>query len=121
MAPYTRAIIRTQRVDNGVMRIELLHIDDCPNTAETQQRLEAALKVLGRSEIPVCMRQLNSASDIRGTGFAGSPTITVEGNDIFPTGSVADDLACRVYATPHGLAGLPTLEQVTEALKNHGL
>ena len=103
------------------MRIELLHIDGCPNTAGAQERLEAALTILGRGDIPVHMRQLNSASETRDTGFAGSPTITVEGNDIFPTGATADDLACRVYPTPQGLAGLPTVEQVTEALKNHGL
>lgn len=66
-------------------------------------------------------RLLESAADIAGTGFAGSPTITVNGTDIFPTGAPADDLACRIYATPSGLAGLPTLNQITEALKNHGL
>ncbi|MCD4850740.1 MULTISPECIES: hypothetical protein [Micrococcaceae] len=103
------------------MRIELLHIDECPNTAETQERLEAALRILGRSDLLVHMRQLSSASETTDTEFAGSPTITVDGNDIFPTGAVANDLACRVYATPNGLAGLPTLNQVTEALKTHGL
>lgn len=103
------------------MRIELLHIDDCPNTVGALERLEAALKSLGHGDIPVLMRQLNSASETTGTGFAGSPTIIVDGSDIFPTGATADDLACRVYATPHGIAGLPTVEQVTEALKNHGL
>ncbi len=103
------------------MRIELLHIDECPNSAETQERLEAALRILGRCDIPVHVRQLSSASETTDTGFADSPTLAVDGNDIFPTGAVANELACRVYATPNGLAGLPTLNQVTEALKNHGL
>ena len=103
------------------MRIELLHIDECPNTAKTEERLQAALAALGRSEVPVHMRLLKSASDTTDTGFAGSPTITVNGADIFPTGAKANDLACRVYATPNGLAGLPTLNQITEALRNSGL
>ena len=103
------------------MRIELLHIDECPNTAKTEERLQAALAALGRSDVPVHMRLLKSASDTTDTGFAGSPTITVNDADIFPTGAKANDLACRVYATPNGLAGLPTLNQITEALRNSGL
>jgi hypothetical protein len=124
------AIIRTgsedpsrdlRTVDNEFMRLELLHIDECPNSAKAQERLEAALAALGRSDIPVHMRLLSSASDIADTGFAGSPTITVNGADIFPNSAPASDLACRVYATPSGLAGLPTLNQLAEALKNSGL
>ena len=108
-------------VDNELMRIELLHIDECPNSDKAQERLEAALTVLGRNDLPVHMRLLTSASDTLDTGFAGSPTITIDGVDIFPTGTVANDLACRVYPTPNGLAGLPTLNQITEALKNRGI
>lgn len=103
------------------MRIELLHIDDCPNTAETQDRLEAALVALGHTDIPVHMRLMESPADTENTGFAGSPTITVNGADIFPTGAPANDLACRIYPTPGGLAGLPTLDQIREALRNNGL
>ena len=103
------------------MRIELLHIDGCPNTARAQERLEAALNALGHGDLPVNLRLLESASEIAGTGFAGSPTITVNGADIFPAGAPAGDLACRIYATPDGLAGLPTLNQITAALKHHGL
>lgn len=103
------------------MKIELLYIDECPNLAKTRERLESALAALGHSDIPVTMRLLESAADTAGTGFAGSPTITVNGSDIFPTGAPAGDLACRIYATPSGLAGQPTINQITEALKNSGL
>lgn len=110
-------------VHNGCMRIELLHIDQCPNTARALERLESALAVLGRSDIAVRLRQLSTASDISDisdTGFAGSLTITVDGSDIFPTGAPVDDLACRLYATPDGFAGLPTLNQIVQALVNRG-
>lgn len=102
------------------MRIDLLTIDECPNTAQAQRNLQGALIALGRSDAPVHLRLLRSASDMTGTGFAGSPTITVDGADIFPTGARANDLACRVYATPDGLAGVPTIDQIMEALKDHG-
>ena len=48
------------------------------------ERLEAALTALGRTDVEVHMRLLKSVTDIEGTGFAGSPTITVNGSDIFP-------------------------------------
>ncbi|WP_427136640.1 thioredoxin family protein [Pseudarthrobacter sp. S9] len=103
------------------MRIELLHIDDCPNSAQARERLEAALLALGHNDMEVHMRLLRSPADTKDTGFAGSPTITVNGADIFPTGAPAGDLACRIYMTPGGLSGLPTVDQLTEALKNNGL
>jgi hypothetical protein len=106
--------------ENEIMRLELLHIDDCPNSDQARERLEEALAALGRSEVTVHMRLLKTPSDIKGTGFAGSPTITIDGADIFPAGAPAEELACRVYHTPQGFSGLPTVDQLTEALRNHG-
>ncbi|WP_454810068.1 thioredoxin family protein [Paenarthrobacter nitroguajacolicus] len=103
------------------MRIELLHVDECPNSARAYERLETALTGLGRTDLAVHQRRLTSESDIRDTGFAGSPTITVNGVDIFPTGSARSDWACRIHMTPDGHSGLPTLDRLTEALRNHGL
>ncbi len=103
------------------MRIELLHIDDCPNTARALEQVEAALAALGRDDVPVHVRLIETAADTAGTGFAGSPTITADGADIFPDGAPSSDLACRIYPTPGGHAGAPTSDQVIEALKNRGL
>lgn len=103
------------------MRLELLHIDECPNTVKAYERLEEALRALGRAEVEVHVRLLESAADIQDTGFAGSPTITVDGVDIFPGGAPASELSCRIYMTPRGFAGLPTTEQLTEALGNSGI
>jgi hypothetical protein len=94
------------------MQIELLHIDDCPNTAEAFERMEAALAALGRPDVPVILRQIKTPADTAGTGFAGSPTITADGADIFPGAAPATDLACRIYLTPDGLAGVPTVDQL---------
>lgn len=66
------------------------------------------------------MRRLESSADTVGSAFAGSPTITVDGADIFPGEDPANDLACWIYRTPSGFAGLPTVDQLKEALKNHG-
>lgn len=103
------------------MRIELLHIEDCPNTAKALEQVKAALAALGHSDVPVHTRHIRSPADTVGTGFAGSPTITADGVDIFPDGAPSSDLACRIYPTPNGYAGAPTVDQVMEALTNHGL
>jgi len=103
------------------MKLELLHIADCPNTARALERVEAALAALGRDDVAVHVRLIESAADTAGTGFAGSPTITADGADLFPGGAPSGELACRIYPTPGGHAGAPTVEQVIEALKSRGL
>ncbi|MCO4276575.1 thioredoxin family protein [Pseudarthrobacter sp. HLT3-5] len=103
------------------MRIELLHIDDCPNTAKALKQVEAALVAMGRRDIPVNLRSIRTPADTAGTRFAGSPTITADGADIFPNGTPTSELACRIYPTPGGLAGAPTIDQVVEALTGRGL
>ena len=103
------------------MRLELLYIDECPNSDRARERLQEALAALGRHEVKVHMRLLTTPSDIQDSGFAGSPTITIDRADIFPAGAPADELACRVYQTPQGLSGLPTVDQLVDALRNHGL
>jgi hypothetical protein len=101
------------------MRVELLHIEGCPYTAQALEQVEAALSALGHEEVSVLMRRIRSSADTAGSGFAGSPTITVDGTDIFP-GAPSSDLACRIYLTPGGYAGVPTVHQVMEALISHG-
>jgi hypothetical protein len=84
------------------MRIELLHIDDCPNTAEALDRVETALTALGRRDLTVRLRNIKSPADIAGTAFSGSPTITVNGADIFPGAS--PPLNWHAGSTPHQTA-----------------
>ncbi len=103
------------------VKLELLHIPDCPHTALALQQVEAALAALGRQDIAVHMVRIDTPEDAAGTGFAGSPTITADGGDIFPDRTPTGELACRLYPTPHGLAGVPAPAQMLEALKNLGL
>jgi hypothetical protein len=98
------------------MELEVLHIEDCPNWQEAGARASHALSALGRSDIPVVYRLLTTTDEAASTAFAGSPTLALNGADIFPSEGTAD-LACRVYPTPNGLAGLPTEPQIVDALE----
>lgn len=98
------------------MDIQVLHIDDCPNWQEAGTRLVAALKSLGRDDVEVSYQLIGDPETANRTEFAGSPTIVVNGADLFPSDGRTSDLACRVYFTPQGLAGLPTQRQILDSL-----
>lgn len=101
------------------MNVEILHIDECLNWEEAGARLREALAATGHRATEIRYRTLVSREQAGETVFAGSPTITVDGRDLFPSAGRTSDLACRIYLTPEGLAGLPTLAQLTEALATH--
>lgn len=96
--------------------IEVLHIDDCPNWQTAAERVRTALDAVGAKDVEVVTRLVATREDAAASGFAGSPTIMVGGADLFPSDGATPDLACRVYATGQGLAGCPTLDQLTTAL-----
>lgn len=112
----TGAAVTRIPAENGLMDIELLHIDDCPSWVDTRCRLEAALRATGFGDTPIRLRVVTTGEEAARLRFAGSPTILLDGADLFPGGEPASDVACRVYATPTGLAGLPTTEQLIDAI-----
>lgn len=71
-------------------------------------------------EVITRYRVLTTPGDSVGTAFAGSPTITIDGKDVFPADGGSAELACRLYLTPDGLAGLPTVDQLMDGMNAHG-
>ncbi len=102
------------------MRIELLYFDGCP----TYRNAEAALRrVLAEEgvEAEVELVAVNTDEEARRLRFPGSPTIRVDGRDLFPVKEREEWLlGCCVYATPEGLRGSPTTEMVRGALRKEG-
>jgi hypothetical protein len=100
-----------------MMRIEILYIADCPNWRDAGTRLHTALARLGVAEVSIDYRLLSEREDFRGAPFAGSPTMLVDGRDLFPSQGATGDLACRVYVSEGRLAPLPTVDDLTTALR----
>ena len=98
------------------MKVELLHIVDCPNTDIAEANARAALDALGLGAVPVELVTIWTEAEVADAPFGGSPTILLDGVDLFPTAPVRS-LACRVYATERGYAGAPTPEQIEAALR----
>lgn len=98
------------------MKVELLYFDGCPNWTVADERLAEAVQLVSRDDVTVHRRKVETQEDAIAVGFAGSPTILVDEHDPFATGDEQAGLACRVYSTPAGLAGSPTLAQLVEVL-----
>ena len=98
------------------MDVRLLYFDGCPNWQETDQRLREALLVAGLDMTPehVNVATPEHAERLR---FRGSPTVLVNGADPFADEAAPVGLSCRVFQTPDGLRGAPTVAQLVQALK----
>lgn len=91
------------------MKLELLYFCDCPNWKVAAERLNAVASSRGLS---VERRIVATAEEAQAARFRGSPTVLVDGCDPFASGDERFGLTCRVYATPDGPAGSPTIEQL---------
>lgn len=98
--------------------VTVLYFGGCPSWRTAVERVQAAA---GRSGVPVRVSTLavESDEDAVRLGFTGSPTVLFEGTDPFAQPSSTPALACRLYATPAGLAGSPTIDQLVAALIEH--
>ena len=96
------------------MDVELWYFDGCPNWQIARDNLTAALSELGSAR-RVRLRKITSARQATAERIPGSPTIRIDDRDPFP-GAGDYGLTCRLYQTPTGLAGAPTVEQFVDAL-----
>ena len=99
------------------MDIELLVIPECPNADGARELIEAALSDLCIHDVAIRTTVLATPQEASARGFAGSPTILLDGRDPFPTRDAQAGLACRVYSTSQGLRGVPELREMRQALK----
>lgn len=100
------------------MKVQVLHIDACPNWREAGARVRQTLDSLGLSTVPVEYVLIGTQEEAETTEFGGSPTILVDGKDLFPSPDSTNDLACRIYFTEHGLAGTPSNTQLEAAVRS---
>jgi hypothetical protein len=95
--------------------VQLLYFDGCPNWQETDRLLREALDRTG-SVATIEHVDVLSPEDAERLSFRGSPTVLVDGVDPFADPEAPVGLSCRVFRTPDGLGGSPTVEQLVEVL-----
>lgn len=103
-----------EKVYGGFVDVTLLYFDDCPNWREA----DAHLRTLEREHpgLHVTRHIVDTPEEAERTRFRGSPSILVDGVDPFADADAPVGLSCRMYQTPDGPAGSPTLNQLREVL-----
>jgi hypothetical protein len=96
------------------MDITLLYFEDCPNWTLADERLTAI--AAERPDIRLTSHLVETAQEAERIRFHGSPSILVDGVDVFAEPGSAVGLSCRRYLTPDGYEGAPTLEQLRAVL-----
>ena len=97
------------------MKIELLYFDGCPSWKAGLENLKSALQIDGL-DIPVELIQVVNDEDAARMKFLGSPSFRVNGVDLWDEERDTYSLSCRVYATPEGMKGSPTVSMLGEAI-----
>ncbi len=101
----------------SVITVTLGYFEDCPNWQAGRERLQEAIRRVGRDLFVVELRRVASHEQAVAAGLGGSPSFQIRGRDLF-AGPVAPlGLTCRLYPTPEGLAGAPTVEQLIHVLE----
>ena len=102
-------------MENNISRIELLYFKECPSWKKALSNLEEIIQELDINN-EIIMINVETNEDAIKYEFTGSPTIKVNGKDIFPTEQNNYALGCRIYKTPKGYKGSPTKEMISERL-----
>jgi hypothetical protein len=97
------------------MQIQLLYFNGCPNWHDMHDRLREAMASAG-DDGAVELVEVRSPAQAAQWGFHGSPSILVDGQDPFAEPGAAVGLACRLYRTPDGLRGAPSMDQLAAVL-----
>lgn len=98
------------------MDVTLLYFEDCPNWKIAEERL--AVIAAERPGITVTRHLVETPEEAELLGFLGSPSIQVDGVDLFAQPGAQVGLTCRRYPTAGGHEGAPTLEQLRAALSD---
>ncbi|MGH2918681.1 MAG: DF family (seleno)protein [Solirubrobacteraceae bacterium] len=100
------------------MEIEVLYVADCPSYEPLMSRLRVLLRRAG-IEDEIAPRLVESEEHARRLRFVGSPTVRIDGRDVEPEADARTEhgVACRLYRTADGTAGLPPDRLIMAALR----
>lgn len=97
------------------MKIELLYFDGCPSWENSLKNLEVALLEENLSA-SIEMVKVTDDDEAMRLKFLGSPHFRVNGHDLWPEERESYSLSCRVYPTPEGFKGFPTVAMLRQQL-----
>lgn len=99
------------------MKIEILHVPDCPNLPLLDQRLHKALA--GRPAV-VTHRLVADVDTAARTGMTGSPTLLLDGKDPYAREGLEPSLSCRLYPQEDGhIEGAPSVDALRHTIDQY--
>ncbi len=99
------------------MKIELLYFEGCPSWKTGFENLQIALQNIGFPN-SIELIQVSGDEDAKREKFLGSPSFRVDGVDLWEEKRDSYSLSCRVYPTPEGMKGSPTILMLEEVIQN---
>lgn len=97
------------------MKITIQYFDGCPNWKIADERVKNVIRA-SSAHVDLDYQLIDSPETAERLGFHGSPTILIDGRDLFATGEEPVGLSCRTYRTEVGIQGAPTEQQIRLAL-----
>lgn len=96
---------------------EILYFDGCPNHAGLAPRILELAAAVG-VEMTLEHRRITDDAAAQRERFLGSPSVRIDGRDVEPGADERRDFGmnCRVYATPEGLRGAPSDDEIRDAI-----
>lgn len=94
----------------------LLYFDDCPSWRVASGLLDEL--AAEQPDIRITRRTVTTPEGAERERFRGSPSILIDGEDRFADADEPFGLSCRLYSTPAGPAGAPTIEQLRAAIQS---
>ncbi len=98
------------------MKIELLYFDGCPSWENGLKNLEISLQAEGLTA-SVDVIEVKDNEQANRLKFLGSPSFRVDGQELWHEERENYSLSCRVYPTPEGIKGWPTVAMLKQQLK----
>lgn len=104
--------------NRAVEKIQFLYMENCPNTEQAWDDLLVCLKKLG---IHLQPERIVIHDDLEADhySFQGSPSIKVDGEDLWNQDQTEFHMGYRSYSIPNGLSGRPSLAMLTDQLSLH--
>jgi len=99
------------------MKVELLYFEGCPSWQIALEHLKVALQEEGVSEV-ITMIEIKDDEQAAQEKFLGSPSIRIDGQDLWSEQRENYSLSCRVYATSEGVKGFPMVEMLRSEIRS---
>jgi len=99
------------------LEVELLWWRGCPSWEDAIALVREEMTQAGLDPESLRVREVRDEAEADSVGFAGSPTVLVDGDDVDDPGDAPGGLTCRVYRLRDGrVSPLPDRAAVREAL-----